>query len=293
MIDEKEILKKITKVEIYTRFLADHFFAGRYSSSFKGRGIEFANVRPYVFGDDVKTIDWNITARMNYPFVKEFVEERQLSILFLVDLSPSMLFGTGEKTKREFVTEIVALLSWTAIRNNDKVGVAFFTDRVEKYIPPRKGRFHILRIIRELLYFNPSEEGSSVSSALEFASRVSKKRSVVFCISDFLNAQNIEKNLRILRHNHDVIGIRVLDPKEEILPDCGLCEIADTETQETLLLNLSSYSTKKAWEKYAKEDEERIKKTFARASCDYLKMDVEKDYIAELLKFFKLRAMRR
>jgi len=219
MIDEKEIFKKIIKVEIYTRFLADHFFAGRYSSSFKGRG--------YVFGDDVKTIDWNITARMNYPYVKEFVEERQLSILFLVDLSPSMLFGTGEKTKREFVTEIVALLSWTAIRNNDKVGVAFFTDRIEKYIPP-------------------------FSSALEFASRVLKKRSVVFCISDFLNAQNFEKNLRILRQKHDVIGIRILDPKEKILPDCGLCEIADTETGEILLLNLLKPCHKKNMGKICK-----------------------------------------
>ncbi|MCD6412806.1 MAG: DUF58 domain-containing protein [Elusimicrobia bacterium] len=292
MEDEKEIFRKILKIDIYTRHLADQFFAGKYTSTFKGKGIEFAEVRPYVVGDDVRNIDWNITARMNFPFVKEFVEERQMSIVFIIDLSASVRFGTIEKFKRRLFSEISALLAWTALRNDDKVSLILFTDEVERYIPPGKGRFHILRIIREILYFNPRGRGSSVSSALEFASRIFRKRSVVFVFSDFFE-QNFEKELRILSRKHDVIGVNVRDPREIDLPDCGLCRVKDPETGGEFLVDFSNYLLRKRYADFVASEKERLKKLFSSVGCDLLSLRTDEEYIPHLLRFFNSRAKRR
>ncbi|MFH1958490.1 MAG: DUF58 domain-containing protein [bacterium] len=291
-MDDKEIFRRVLKIEIYTRFLADQFFTGRYTSTFKGKGIEFAEVRPYVPGDDIRSIDWNITARMNAPYVKEYVEERSLSIILLIDLSASVHFGTTEKFKRELVSELASLLSWTAVRNNDKVGLVLFTDRVEKYIPPRKGRFHILRIIREILYFKPEHRASGISQAMEFASRVFRKKSIVFCFSDFFDA-DFEKQLRILSSRHDVIGIRVLDPKEIELPGCGICEVKDTETGDVSFLNFSARTVREKYKIFFDGERARLKKIFAGASCDLLELRTDREYITTLLNFFRARAKRR
>jgi len=291
-MDDKEIFKRVLKIEIYTRFLADQFFTGRYTSTFKGKGIEFAEVRPYVPGDDIRSIDWNITARMNAPYVKEFVEERQLSIILLIDLSASVHFGTTEKFKSELISELASLLSWTAVRNNDKVGLILFTDRVEKYIPPRKGRFHILRIIREILYFKPEHRGSGVSQAMEFANRVFRKKSVVFCFSDFF-LMDFEKQLRILSSRHDVVGVRVLDPKEVELPNCGICEVKDTETGEAAFMNFSAGHVREKYKMFFDAERERLKKIFSKSSCDLLELTTDKEYITTLLNFFRARAKRR
>ncbi|PIU18882.1 MAG: DUF58 domain-containing protein [Elusimicrobia bacterium CG08_land_8_20_14_0_20_44_26] len=292
MLTEKEIFQKILKIELYTRFLADQLFSGKYTSSFKGRGVEFSEVRPYVAGDDIRSIDWNITARMNYPYIKEFVEERQLSILLLIDLSASMYFGTGEKLKRELISEVASLLSWTALRNNDKVGLILFTDRIEKYIPPRKGRFHVLRIIREILYFNPVGRHSDISCAMDFASRIFRKKSIMFAFSDFFGGVP-EKFIKILSKKHDFIGVRILDAAEEKLPSCGICEIKDTETGKTSFVNFSSPAVRKKYDNFFASESEAIKKIFSSAGCDLLFLRTDKEYIPALLNLFRSRARRR
>jgi len=239
MIDEKEILKKVLKIEIHARFLAEQLFTGKYASSFKGKGIEFSQVRPYTPGDDVRSIDWNITARMNYPYIKEFTEERQLSVVFMLDIGASMLFGTSDKTKREFASEVASLLAWTSARNGDKAGLILFSGGIEKYIPPRKGRFHIMRIIREMLYAEPGDRGSDIQGALEFASRVLGKRSIIFVFSDFFGFDTAHE-LSILSAKHDVVGLRVRDNAEEKLPGCGMIRIKDSESARSCFADFSS-----------------------------------------------------
>jgi len=292
MLTEKEIFKKILKIEIYTRFLASQLFTGKYTSSFRGKGIEFAEVRPYSVGDDVRNIDWNITARMNYPYIKEYTEERQLSMVFLMDISASMHFGTGSRSKRELVSEVASLLSWTAAKNGDKAGLILCTDGIEKYIPPRKGRFHILRIIREMLYSRPESRASNLSSALEFATKVFRKKIIIFVFSDFFGFDG-DRELRILSRKHDVIGVRVLDPGEVNLPPCGISSLKDTETGRRHFANLSSDFVRKKYGDYVNDEDTRLKKLFSSAGCDLLQLGTERDYITTLLNFFRSRARRR
>ncbi|MBA3066471.1 DUF58 domain-containing protein [bacterium] len=292
MINEKEIFKKVLKIEIYARFLAQQLFTGKYASSFKGKGIEFSEVRPYTPGDDVRSIDWNITARMNYPYIKEFTEERQLSVLFMLDIGASMHFGTSDKSKREFASEIASLLAWTSARNGDKAGLILFSGAIEKYIPPRKGRFHIMRIIREMLYAEPNGRGSDIHGALEFASRVFRKRSIIFVFSDFFGFDTARK-LRILASRHDVVGVRVRDKSEETLPNCGIVRIKDSESARSSYADFSSPSSRKIFSEKARAEGLLLSSLFNSAGCDLLKLDTEKDYISPLLNLFRTRSRRR
>jgi len=292
MIDEKEILKKVLKIEIHARFLAEQLFTGKYASSFKGKGIEFSQVRPYTPGDDVRSIDWNITARMNYPYIKEFTEERQLSVVFMLDIGASMLFGTSDKTKREFATEVASLLAWTSARNGDKAGLILFSGGIEKYIPPRKGRFHIMRIIREMLYAEPEARGSDIHGALEFASRVLRKRSIIFVFSDFFSFDTAHK-LSILSAKHDVVGLRVRDNAEEKLPGCGMVRIKDSESARSCFSDFSSYSVRKIFSERVRAEELMLISLFNSAGCDLLKLNTGEDYVPPLLNLFRTRSRRR
>ncbi|MCD6312117.1 MAG: DUF58 domain-containing protein [Elusimicrobia bacterium] len=292
MINEKEIFKKVLKIEIHARFLADQLFTGKYSSSFKGKGIEFSEVRPYAPGDDVRSIDWNITARMNYPYVKEFTEERQLSVLFMLDIGASMHFGTTDKSKREFASEVASLLAWTSARNGDKVGLILFSGSVEKYIPPRKGRFHIMRIIREMLYAEPEGRGSDIQGAVEFASGVFRKRSIIFLFSDFFGFDSARK-LKILSARHDVVGLRVRDRSEEKLPDCGMAAVKDSESAKNFFVDFSSPAVRKIFSERVRAEELMLDSLFHSAGCDLLKLNTDKEYIKPLLNLFRTRSRRR
>ena len=238
-MDTKELLKKVRKIEIKTRRLSDHIFGGEYHSTFKGRGMTFSEVRQYQYGDDVRNIDWNVTARYNEPFVKVFEEERELTMMLMADVSGSKLFGTQNQFKDKIVTEIAATLAFSATQNNDKIGLILFSDTVELYIPPKKGRSHVLRIIRELLEFTPKSKNTDVTEALKFLSNVMKKKAIVFILSDFI-ADNYKQNLKIAAGKHDITGIRIYDKHEESIPNLGMVQMEDEETGELLLVNTSS-----------------------------------------------------
>ncbi|MDB2329870.1 DUF58 domain-containing protein [Flavobacteriaceae bacterium] len=246
-MDTKELLKKVRKIEIKTRRLSDHVFGGEYHSTFKGRGMTFSEVRQYQFGDDVRAIDWNVTARYNEPFVKVFEEERELTLMLVVDVSGSEFFGTGEQFKREVLTEIAATLSFSALQNNDKVGMLLFSDQVELFIPPKKGRTHVLRIIRELLEFEPQSKQTDIGKALEFLSGILKKKAIVFLLSDFMD-DSYEKTLRITAKKHDLTGIRVYDKREVEMPNIGLVPMLDSETLKTKWINTTSKTVRKQYE---------------------------------------------
>jgi uncharacterized protein (DUF58 family) len=295
----KEILKKVRKIEIRTKRLVNDVFAGEYHSVFQGRGMEFAEVREYQPGDDIRSIDWNVTARMGEPYVKRFQEERELTVMFLIDASASGDFGTanpmenGEspKTKRDLAAEICALLAFSAINNNDKVGLIFFTDHVEKYVPPKKGRQHVLRVIREVLYFEPQGKGSNIKSALEFFSKVTNRRATAFLISDFMDA-GYEKALRVANRKHDCVAIRITDPRELKLPNVGFVELEDAETGELMLVDTSD---KQFRERYATQNFLRMEETqqqFRKMKVDQIDIFTDKSYVEPLMKFFKLRERR-
>ncbi|MEA2081862.1 MAG: DUF58 domain-containing protein [Elusimicrobiota bacterium] len=292
MINEQEILKKVLKIEIHAKFFAQQLFTGKYASSFKGKGIEFSEVRPYAPGDDVRSIDWNITARMNYPYVKEFTEERQLSVIFMLDIGASMLFGTSDKLKREFATEVASLLAWTSARNGDKAGLILFSGGIEKYIPPRKGRFHIMRIIREMLYAEPEDRGSDIQGALEFASKVFRKRSIIFLFSDFFSFDSAAK-LRILSLRHDIVGLRVTDRAEETLPECGMTGVKDSVSAQSCFADFSSPVSRRIFARRVAAEERMIGSLFSSAGCDLLKLKTDEDYIPPLLNLFRTRSRRR
>ena len=292
MISEKEILKKVLKIELCARFLAQQLFTGKYASSFKGRGIEFSEVRPYMPGDDVRSIDWNITARMNAPYIKEFTEERQLSVVFMLDIGASMHFGTSQKMKREYASEVASLLAWTSSRNGDKAGLILFSAGIEKYIPPRKGRFHIMRIIREMLYAEPSSRGSDIQGALEFASRVFRKKSIIFIFSDFFTMDDARK-LRILSSKHDVIGLRVRDRAEIRLPASGMARIKDSVSARSCFADFSSYSSRKIFSERIDAEERMLDSLFNSAGSDLLKLTTDDDYVPPLLNLFRMRSRRR
>jgi len=287
-MDTKELLKKVRKIEIKTRRLSDHVFGGEYHSTFKGRGMTFSEVRQYQFGDDVRSIDWNVTARYNEPFVKVFEEERELTMMLMVDISGSELFGTVNQFKKAVITEISATLAFSALQNNDKAGLILFSDEVELFIPPKKGKTHVLRIIRELLEFSPKSKKTDISEALKYMSNVMKKKAIVFVLSDFI-AENYERTVKIIGNKHDVTGIRVYDPKEEKMMNLGMVQMEDAETGETHLINTQSKKVRAAYEKYYRERIEYFKNTFTKSGAGILSCRVDESYVKKLLGYFKQR----
>lgn len=284
-----EILKKVRRIEIKTKGLSNHIFAGEYHSAFKGRGMSFSEVREYTHGDDVKNIDWNVTARFSTPFVKVFEEERELILMLLVDVSASALFGTQERSKRELITEISAVLSFAAATNNDKVGVIFFSDKVEQFIPPKKGRSHILRIIRELIALEPKQtNGTNVQAALEYLNKVQKKRSITFVLSDFVS-QPYEKPLQLAARRHDLVGVHVYDKHDRELPDAGLIQVIDAETQQTNWLDTSSRSVRANYAHRFDEHRKYCIQSFRKSGAQLMSMRTDEDYVKALQGFFKGR----
>lgn len=291
-MEQKELFKKIRKIEIKTRGLTRNIFAGEYKSSFKGLGMAFSEVREYQFGDDVRNIDWNVTARFNSPYVKIFNEERELTVLLLIDVSGSQKFGTNLQTKRDLITELSSLLSFSAITNNDKIGVIFFSDKIEKFIAPKKGSSHILRIIRELIEFEPESKGTNIQQALEFTLNAIKKRAIIFLISDFLSDENFEKPLSIISQKHDTILVKITDRHEKILPAIGLVDILDPETGSYYLLDTSSKKFHEQYEKWKYEQEKILSFLSKKYSIDLIELTTGEDYIKPIQKFFKQREWR-
>ena len=287
-MDTKALLKKVRKIEIKTRRLSDHVFGGEYQSTFKGRGMTFSEVRQYQFGDDVRAIDWNVTARYNEPFVKVFEEERELTLMLVVDVSGSEAFGTRSQFKRETLTEIAATLAFSALQNNDKVGLVLFSDHIELFIPPKKGRSHILRIIRELLEFKPLSQKTDISSALEFLSSVLKKKAIVFLLSDFMN-EGYQKTLRITAKKHDLTGIRVFDPMEKNLPNLGMVPMIDAETGNMKWINTFSKQIRRKYAAQYAANVSSFEELFKKNGAGHLSCSVEESYVKKLLGYFKAR----
>lgn len=287
-METKELLKKVRKIEIKTRRLSNHIFSGEYHSHFKGRGMTFSEVRKYQFGDDIRDIDWNVTAKLNAPHIKIFEEERELTMMLLVDVSKSESFGTRIQQKRDLITELCAVLAFSAIQNNDKVGVIFFTDQIELFIPPKKGKSHILRIIRELIEFKPKSSGTNVSEALKFLSSVVKKRSIVFALSDFQD-DAYDKNLKIASSKHDLTALRIIDPAEEKLPNIGLVQLQNPETGTIEWVDTSSKTVRATYEKDYKNFVAKFKSYCMHSGTDYLDLRVDRSYTKQLLEFFKRR----
>lgn len=284
----KELLKKVRQIEIKTRGLSKHIFAGEYHSAFKGRGMSFSEVRDYQYGDDVRNIDWNVTARYDKPYIKTYEEERELTVILLIDISGSQNFGTSQRFKKNLITEIAAVLSFSAIQNNDKVGVIFFSDKIEKFIPPQKGKKHILRIIRELISIKPENKKTDISHVLSYFTNVIKKRSTAFLISDFLD-DNFEKALQIANHKHDLIALQIFDEKEYQLPNVGLIKLHDAETEKEIYVDTASKSVRKNFEMQQKKYLEKIKQAFNKSGIDSVKIKTDEDYIKPLLNLFKSR----
>ncbi|MEG9327609.1 Protein of unknown function DUF58 [Salinimicrobium catena] len=287
-MDTKELLKKVRKIEIKTRRLSDHIFGGEYHSTFKGRGMTFSEVRQYQFGDDVRNIDWNVTARYSEPFVKVFEEERELTMMLVVDVSGSGLFGTRNSFKKDIITEIAATLAFSATQNNDKIGLILFSDTIELYIPPKKGRSHVLRIIRELLEFEPKSQKTDISEALSFLSKVMKKKAIVFVLSDFI-AEDYQRTLKITSGRHDVTGIRVYDAREEEIPNLGVVNMQDEETGKTILVDTSSRSVRNSYAKHYRERVDYFQESFRKSGAGNLSARVDESYVKKLLGYFKMR----
>jgi uncharacterized protein (DUF58 family) len=288
-METSELLKKVRKIEIKTKGLSKHIFSGEYHSAFKGRGMSFSEVRDYQYGDDVRNIDWNVTARTGDPHVKVFEEERELTVMLLVDISQSSFFGTVNQLKSGIITEICALLAFSAINNNDKVGVIFFSSKVEKFIPPKKGKRHILRIIRELLNFEPEEQGTNIGLALEYFNNVIKKRSICFILSDFISTL-FESPLRIAARRHDIIGIHVNDRREQELPNVGLIRALDAETGTTRWLDTSSKKVRADYSDWYQKHYNYFKSIFIKSGADAVSIQTDESYVNALLKFFQKRS---
>jgi uncharacterized protein (DUF58 family) len=287
-MDTKELLKKVRKIEIKTRRLSDHIFGGEYHSTFKGRGMTFSEVRQYQFGDDVRNIDWNVTARYNEPYIKVFEEERELTMMLMVDISGSELFGTTNQFKNEIVTEISATLAFSALQNNDKVGIILFSDQIELFIPPKKGKTHALRIIRELLEFKPKSNKTDIAQALKFLSSVMKKKAIVFVLSDFID-DGYEKTLKITGSKHDLTGIRVFDEREVSIPNLGMIQVEDAETGKLQLVNTQSKKVRNAYGEFHKARVTYFKESFTKSGCGTLDCRVDESYVKKLLGYFKRR----
>jgi uncharacterized protein (DUF58 family) len=288
-METKDLLKKVRKIEIKTRRLSDHIFSGEYHTSFKGRGMTFSEVRQYQFGDDVRAIDWNVTARYNEPYIKVFEEERELTMMLMVDISGSESFGTKNQLKSEIVTEIAATMAFSATQNNDKIGLILFSDQIELYIPPKKGKSHVLRIIRELIEFQPKSRKTNLSQALKFLSNVMKKKAIVFLISDFMVEEQYEQTLKIAGKKHDITGIRVYDIREEKMPNIGMVNMLDAETGQTQLINTGSKSIRFEYEKHYHQQVDYFKDTFSRCGSGVVNTRVDESYVTKLLSYFKSR----
>ncbi len=287
-MDTSEILKKVRKIEIKTRGLSNQIFAGEYHSAFKGKGMSFSEVREYQIGDDIRNIDWHVTARFHHPYVKVYEEERELTVILLIDVSGSENFGTNQQFKQELITEISAVLSFSAIQNNDKIGVIFFTSKVEKFIPPKKGKTHILRIIRELLDFKPEETGTNISEALRYLTNSIKKRSIAFVMSDFAN-NSFDKAIRIANNKHDVIALQIADKAEFDLPNAGLVQFFDPETQQTMWIDTSSRQVRDHYNHNKRKTQEKIDTILSKAGVDKVTLFTGEDYIKPLKLLFKMR----
>ena len=285
-----DILKKVRKIEIKTRGLSANIFAGQYHSAFKGRGMAFAEVREYQFGDDVRDIDWNVTARFHRPYVKVFEEERELTVMLMVDCSGSLAFGSERQEKREMVAEIAATIAFSAIQNNDKIGVIFFSDHVEKYIPPKKGRKHILFIIRELLEFQPESKRTDVGQAVETLTRVQKRRCTAFLLSDFYQQKPFQKELQICNRKHDVVAVQVFDRRDTELPDVGMMRVRDAETGHEQYLDTSSQRVRMAYRTKWMQRQDSIFETFAHSGVDSVSISTGDDYVKHLMMLFRRRA---
>jgi uncharacterized protein (DUF58 family) len=287
----KELLKQVRQIEIRTKGLVNQVFSGEYHSVFKGRGMEFSEVREYQFGDDIRNIDWNVTARFGHPFIKVFEEERELTVMLMVDLSGSLMFGSIEKTKQRIAAELSAILAFSALNNNDKVGLILFTDKIEKFVPPRKGKTHVLRIIREVLSFEPEGNSTNIKSALEYLNNAIKKRSIVFLLSDFMDS-GYEKILRIVGKKHDLIGIVLNDRRENEIPKMGLVKMLDSETGEERWIDTSSEKVRNYVKKNRLEKIAKRKSLFVSSRLDSIEVQTGENYITPLVNFFKLREKR-
>ena len=295
-METSELIKKVRKIEIKTRGLSSNIFAGQYHSAFKGRGMAFSEVREYQYGDDVRDIDWNVTARFHRPYVKVFEEERELTVMLLVDVSGSLDFGTQRQMKRDMVTEIAATLAFSAIQNNDKIGVVFFSDRIEKYIPPKKGRKHILYIIREMLNFKSESRRTDVSQAVEFLSQVMKRRCTTFLLSDFYEQPDVvgdgtrlEHALTIGNRKHDIVAVQVYDQRAKTLPNIGLMKVRDAETGHEMVIDTSSAKLRRAHTRYFLDRQAYLRATFAKTSVDWTSVATNEDYVKALMMLFKQR----
>jgi uncharacterized protein (DUF58 family) len=291
-LETREILKKVRQIEIKTRGVVNEIMSGEYHAVFKGRGMNFAEVREYQLGDDVRAIDWNVSARMGHPYIKLFEEERELLVMLLCDVSSSSHFGSGENMKVEMATEMAAVLAFSAIKNNDKVGLLLFTDKIEKYIAPRKGKSHILRILRELLTFEPQRQGTDIRGALEYMNSVVKKRAIAFLISDFID-EGYDKAMRIVGRKHDLTAVHVTDPREHLLPNVGLVRVHDAENGKPLWLDTSSAKVRKQLDQNFRAWQAGVKTQCQRSGVDYLPLSTDVDYVRPLIQFFKRREQRR
>ena len=289
-METSELLKRVRKIEIKTRGLSKNIFAGEYHSAFKGRGMTFSEVREYQYGDDIRNIDWNVTARHNRPYVKIFEEERELTVMLMIDVSASRNFGTISKLKKNQITEIAAVLAFSAIQNNDKIGVIFFSDKIEKFIPPKKGRTHILHIIRELIDFYPEDKQTDIEQALEYMTNSIKKRCTCFVISDFIDEHDFAHALAIANRKHDVVALRVYDPRENQLPPVGMMYLRDAETGEQMWVDTSDNKLREAYEKYAFVREKELAAIFKRSGVDVANIRSDEDYVRALITLFKKRA---
>ena len=289
-METSEIIKKVRKIEIKARGLSSNIFAGQYHSAFKGRGMAFSEVREYQFGDDVRDIDWNVTARFHRPYVKVFEEERELTVMLLIDVSGSLDFGTQRQMKRDMVTEIAATIAFSAIQNNDKIGVIFFSDKIEKYIPPKKGRKHILYIIREMLDFQPESKRTDVKQAVEFLSSVQKRRTTAFILSDFYVRNDFQQSLQICNRKHDVVAIQVYDIRAKELPDVGLMKVVDAETGFEQYVDTGSRKLRQTYQRYWMGRQAELSETFNKSNVDHVSIATNEDFVKSLLLLFKQRS---
>ncbi len=287
-MDTAELLKKVRRIEIKTRGLSQQIFAGEYHSAFKGRGMSFSEVREYQYGDDIRNIDWNVTARFNHPYIKIFEEERELTVMLLIDVSGSREFGTTSQLKKNLITEVSAVLAFSAIQNNDKIGVVMFSDKIEKFIPPKKGKQHILRIIRELIDFSPEQRGTNIAEGLRYFTNLIKKRSTAFLISDFIS-EDYDDAIKVASKKHDLIALKVYDQREAELPPVGLINMKDAETGEYVWVDSSSKKVREYYKKYWLEQQKKIGDTFMRYGIDSASLDTNSDYIKPLMTLFKKR----
>ena len=292
-MEATDLFKKVRKIEIKTRGLTNHIFSGQYHSAFKGRGMTFSEVREYQYGDDIRNIDWNVTARFHKPFVKVFEEEREMTVMLLIDVSGSNDFGSVDATKRDITAELAAVLAFSAIQNNDKVGVIFFSDQIEKFIPPKKGSSHILRIIREIVTFTPQHKGTDIGEGLKFLTSAIKKRTTAFLISDFVTSKPFEQEMRIAARKHDLISLRITDKRELIIPKIGLVKFRDNETDKDVWVDTSTNAWNQAYQKFVQHETTKLSKTFANNGVDNTLIYTDEDYVKPLMQLFKRRESRR